>query len=266
MFSPAFNHERYSRPCVCYGTFDGGKNNGLVVHDLCVRAAAFLRSIGKGDPHELTRRDFTYDPSLYPPSSSPQVGSSQVSDASGDVEMSADVTLTQAMFDDAAEQSDDEFNDDGFFQDEDVQEMLGLNEGVADADLSTTVTLSDIPSSQDSAEQDLARGSSTKMRAATLGYLWNFANDPRQLRLEFRRLRSEANLCVLHLCGCGLCYRTSNDIKVFGCAERTHLKLGLQEQNGHHRTFHQMLELGPVGAYAQQVTIIHQSTDGDGVF
>ena len=259
-----FNHERYSRPCISHGVYDHGKNGGLVVHDLCVRAAAFLKSIGKGDPYEFTRRDFDYDPSFNLPSSSPLAGSSQVSNASGDIDMSEDVTITQALVTSGA--SDDEFDDDGFFEDEDVLAILGGNEGEWPERLSSSVSVSDLPESQDSAEQFHARGSSTKMRAATLAYLWNFADHPGQLRTQFRRLRKDPTAYVLHLCGCGLCYCTSNDVRVVGCAERSHLKLGPAEENGRHRTFHHILELGQSADYVPQVAIIHRSTDGDGIF
>jgi len=264
--SPGFNHERFARPCVSFGSYDAGKNGGLVVHDLCVRAAAFLAATGRGDPNESTRRDFDYDPHSALLSSSPRVGSSQVSDASGDVEMSEDITLTQAAFESASGMGEVGGNDDGFFDDEDVREAPGQDDTDSGDDSSCSVDVSDIPSSQDSAAQLIARGSSTKMRAATLGYLWNFADDPRQLRTEFKRLRSDATVCVLHLCGCGLCFTEPSGVKVVGCAERSHLKLGSSEENGRHRTFHHMLELSPVPAYAGLVAIIHQARDGGGVF
>lgn len=265
-FSAVFNHERYSRQCLSYGTFDAGKNGGLVVHDLCVRAAAFLRSIGRGDPNELTRRDFEYDPSRELPSSPHHYGSSQDTDASGDVDMSEDVTITQEMFQPAP--AGEEFDDDGFFEDEDVRDFLGLNEESVElhAAPSSSVSLSDIPESTDSAEQYKARVSSTKMRAATLGYLWNFADSPMQLKREFRRLREDASQHVLHLCGCGLSFKASDGSNVVGCCERTHLKLGSSEENGNHRTFHTMLSLAPVALYADQVAITHQAKDGDGIF
>lgn len=103
------------------------------------------------------------------------------------------------------------------------------------------------------------------MRAATLGYLWNFADNPQQLRTEFRRLRSDRTLYVLHLCGCGICYETSSGVRVKGCVERSHLKLGSHEENERHKLYHQMLSFAQVSDYANAVAIIHRSLDGDGI-
>ena len=258
-----FGHERYSRPCVSHGAFDHGKNGGLVVHDLCVRAAAFLQSIGRGDPQEPSGRDFRYDTPLEPAS---------VENSEGDPESQGSISSGNVLahrLRTALERRplNDDF-DDLFFEDEDVIETL---RGLVVEDPLVTVaetitTLSDLPSSQDSVLQLGKRGSSTKMRAATLGYLWGFADDPSRLRDEFRRLRGDASLCVLHLCGCGLCYRDASGRKVVGCCEHSHLALGTLELNGQHRTFHTMLSLAPVHLYPHQVAIIRESTGGGGIF
>lgn len=270
-----FNHERYSRPCRSHGAFElngrhGGKNGGLVVHNLCTRAAAFLRSIGKGDPHESTGRDFDYDPGLYPASSTPLLGSSRASDVSGDdlVMLLQDdgSTLTQAAFAASEDSRSDEFDDGGFFDDEDVQAVLGIEDVVDGSEDDELVDLSDLPLSQDSFEQLVERGSSLKMRAATLAYLWGCADDVGRLKREFRRLRSMPELCVLHLCGCGLCFKSADGRNIVGCAEWSHLKLGSKEENGRHRTYHHMLELLPAADYVAQVDLIHRGTDGDGIF
>jgi hypothetical protein len=106
---------------------------------------------------------------------------------------------------------------------------------------------------------------STKMRVATLAYLWKFADHPRQLRDEFRRLRTDHDLQVLHLCGCGLC-KEENGTRVSGCVERTHLILGTAVMNGHHRTFHETLALCQVSDYTDLCRIFHNTQAGLGVF
>lgn len=266
--SVVFNHERYTRPCVSHGSYDAGKNGGLVVHDLCVRAAAFLRSIGRGDIRQSTGRDFDYDPSLNLASSSPLGGESELSDDSQMMDLSEDITITASTLITSDDPS--EYDDDGFFEDEDVQQEMAALEADLLEPPSTeagTVSASDMPSSQDSVEQWSARRSSTKMRAATLGYLWNFADDWRQLRIEFRRLRSDRNAQVLHLCGCGLCFlEQPGDRRVVGCAERSHLTLGLAGTNDHHKTYHMTLGLTQPSDYVGLVRAIHVGTDGAGLF
>jgi hypothetical protein len=71
--------------------------------------------------------------------------------------------------------------------------MLGLNPLVEDKigeELGSQDTV-DCPSEVES-DADInvtAQRSSTKIRAATLGYLWRFADVPLGLRREFRRLK-----------------------------------------------------------------------------
>jgi hypothetical protein len=85
------------------------------------------------------------------------------------------------------------------------------------------------------------RRTSTKVRAATLGYLWGFSRDPDRLREETRRLRDERDQQVLHLCGCGIPFNNSDGVLVPGCCEWSHLRLGTAEENGLHKSYHTVM-------------------------
>jgi hypothetical protein len=110
------------------------------------------------------------------------------------------------------------------------------------------------------------RRSSTKMRGATLGYLWGFAENPARLRTEFRRLRGDGSLWVLHLCGCGLCTATDQGQRSRGCCEWSHLTLGSSVANARHRTYHEVMSSTRVEDYPALCGIIHRGVDGEGLF
>lgn len=272
---PMFSHERYTRPCISLGAFEDKKNPGLVVADLCIKASEFLRRIGKGDARQVTGRDFDHDPT-HILSSQPSVGSSQVSDSQGDISIGniidypreAEVARETEAQPDLLEE--DDYGDD-MFGDEDVQVQLEsilqlVDEGYRPLSSSSVETPSGFHASEDSIVQLVGRPT-TKMRAATLGYLWQFANSPVELREQFRKLRSDSSLQVLHLCGCGICYTKPNTtVKVHGCVERSHLKLGTAVENGHHKSYHQVISFSTADNYAALCGIYHESLDGDGIF
>ena len=265
---PAFDHERYTRPCISVGAFEEKKNPGLVVADICAKAKTFLLSIGKGDPRQATGRDIDYEPASSSVEDS-SAGESQVSDCMSIID---DSNIVGGPRQSVPEES---FAGNDLFEDEDV--LAALEEILEPLDVAASVRqLHRMSSSSIEAPSGLASEDSllqlvgrptTKMRAATLGYLWQFADQPNELRNEFRRLRSNDALQVLHLCGCGICYTIPNTVtRVAGCVERSHLKLGLAEENGRHKTFHMTMAFSQVGDYHDLCGIVHRSTDGDGLF
>lgn len=260
---PMFAHERYTCRCVSIGAFEDKKNPGLVVADMCNKAKDFLSSIGKGDPNEATGRDFEFEPATSSPLTSP--GHSQVPDSQGSIDLGNIVDGPRVP-------GGESFDGDDLFADEDVlvelQPLLGeVNEvGSRPQTASSIETLSGFGDSQDSVLQLTGR-SSTKIRAATLGYLWGFADRPTELREEFRKLRRNPDLQVLHLCGCGICYTNAvTGERVPGCCERSHLKLGLAVENGRHTNHHLMMSLAVDDDYPQLCGIVHRAVDGDGLF
>lgn len=56
VFRSCFDDIRYERPCVTLGSYDENKNPGLVVHDLCVRAARFLAQRGLALPRPTANK------------------------------------------------------------------------------------------------------------------------------------------------------------------------------------------------------------------
>ncbi len=163
---PMFDHERYTRPCISIGAFEDKKNPGLVVADLCTRAKDFLLSIGKGDARQETGRDFDYNPPVL--SSSPSIGSSQITDSQGALDGSniIDRPRCPAL-------QPDEYGGDELFGDEDVlQELEGIMSAAESNSRPPSSSSMETPSgfhaSEDSLLQFTGR-SSTKMRAATSG-------------------------------------------------------------------------------------------------
>ncbi|PLB41739.1 uncharacterized protein BDW47DRAFT_122193 [Aspergillus candidus] len=122
------------------------------------------------------------------------------------------------------------------------------------------------PSTASGSPEKIPR-SSTKMRVATLAWLWKFADDADKLQAQFKHLLDlPAEVGVLHLCGCGICSNTGVGVRMLGCCEKTHLILGDQKLNGTHKTFHQMLRLIHTDDYLETVAIIQRARGGRGVF
>jgi hypothetical protein len=262
---PMFNHERYTRKCFGIGAYDESKNPGLVVAAVCTKAKEFLLGIGKGDIHGKAGRDFTYRSSQESqPSSLEPPGSSMVSDTSSFMDDTHPLNATLP----AGEIMED------LFGDEDAEILEDMEAEVARLDVRLSIsTISGLGgSSAVSILQDDGRTSSTKMRAATLAYLWQFSNDIGKLKAEFRRLRRDRTLEVLHLCGCGICYKRTNTgdvvVRYWGCVERSHLKLGSSVENGQHKSYHMILGFARPEDYAEQCQIIHRFDNGtgDGIF
>lgn len=267
---PMFAHERYSRPCISTGAFEEKKNPGLVVTDLCNKAARFLLSIGKGDAGGTAGRDFDFEPAAVSSPIEPP-GESQTTDSQGSIDAG---NIVDGPRDLSLAETEEEFDGDDMFDEEDVQELLEQMLAAAPSNSAQlpgpartiSADISEGPS-EDSVLQYTGR-STTKMRAATLGYLWGFADRPAELREQFRRLRTDRSLAVLHLCGCGICYKAESGARVPGCVEHSHLRLGSLEENSSHRNFHAMINFARDGDYAQQCAIIHRVDNGhgDGVF
>ncbi|KAI2778470.1 hypothetical protein F4815DRAFT_447187 [Daldinia loculata] len=262
-FNPLVSHERYHRPCVTMGSFDKDKNPGLVTHDLCIKALRFLRSIGKGDPGDATGRDRTYDDELNP-TSSPLTTVSTVAESYSSIQSSNVLDRTGPRDTKRVRLSG---MGDESFEDSDVEEVfLNIAKELGD-DVAGDTVAEDPTDSEDSLYRDGQLRRSTKMRVATLAYLCNFADQPDLLRREFRRLREDPELYVLHLCGCGLCLgKSDSGIRIGGCCEKTHLKLGSAVENSRHRTFHETIRLAVDDDYPTLVGIVHRSVGGDGVF
>jgi len=108
--------------------------------------------------------------------------------------------------------------------------------------------------------------SSTKVRAATLGYLRGFSLDPDRLREETRRLTLNRDLQVLHLCGCGIPFHNPEGTLVPGCCEWSHLKLGTAEENGRHKSYHIVMGMTVAEDYPALCGIVHKGQDGNDLF
>lgn len=279
----------YRQPCVAVGVFDEGKAQGLVIADVLVRARRFLDLIGR------QRRE----PSEFNPSQASNYSladSSMSEDSSeephwtgpGAEEMDVEIPPSSSHRDDgepSQPSSDDEFGDGDieglmleYLTREEQQvhqnDSNGESQGESQDSLAPTTgkllseasfgkwAIEDVDSQNSLAEAK----SRLKMRAHVLAYLANFSQDPDRLKSEFRRLREDKELFVLHLCGCGLCKKTGEEQSP-GCIERSHLKLGSGEENQIHKTYHEMLgQLIAEGDYAWQCGIIHRARYGSGIF
>jgi hypothetical protein len=263
---PMFDNERYTRPCISIGAFEDKKNPGLVMDDVCQKASKFLKSIGKGDPDEPSGRDFGYvplddenEPDFVAVDSQLMEGISSSNIVTSIRERGLPVTLDDGEFEDS------------LFEDEDVLTEINTLIEAIDGDLSfsnegTMETPSGYSESQDSVIQSGTR-TSTKIRAATLGYLWQFATQPSKLREQFRVLRNDPSMHVLHLCGCGICYKRDGGVRVYGCVEKMHLKLGTADLNSVHTAYHQILSFSGASNYARMCEANHANgPTGEGVF
>lgn len=267
---PMFNHERYSRPCLSFGKGEEGKNTGFVVSDVCTRARKFLESIGKGEIKRSSVYDEDYDPDLadeLDESSSVWVGTSQVAEGSTPLAEDDDVPVPVPQMEGP---SSDDFGS-LEFELEDVEGLLGDSgeEGPAPDQDVLMSEISDFPSSENSADPEDSQGqvkrSSTKVRAATLGYLWGFSGRPAELRDAFQTLR-RGSLSVLHLCGCGIYYKNLDGAACPGCCEWSHLKLGTLEENRYHENWHKTMNMARNEDYSALCDIVHRGQYGEGLF
>jgi len=269
-----FNQEQFTRPCVCKGTYDKGKAPGIVVSDLCRRAGRFLSEHGIGDSDEPTGRDFEYvandDPSSQSSqntTSSLEVPFSEVMDLRQDAPEGAPVDPLAGGG--SSVDTEVERDDGGLVSEDDVEQTLDSADpqpmrGLLRHD-SSMVDVEDLPESQDSVLQSDGRGGTTKMRAATLAYLWKFADQPNVLREEFRKLRTNTYLQVLHLCGCGMGEEMVDGVTTAGCTERSHLMLGSSLLNRDQRSWHEVFHLVGRRHYADAVALAHRSRTGQGL-
>jgi len=229
--------------------------------------------IGRGNHHEATGRDFSYCPNDEVASEASF--SSLVWDSQGDIDdrniIDGSRGRTSASGGARVPHPDDleHFEGDELFEDQDLMEVLLDEMELArpPSQHSLVTTPSGFSAeSHDSMVQFASRPSSTKMRAATLAYLAQFADRPRALRNEFRRLRREKDLMVVHLCGCGLCSAAPDGTKVLGCTEPSHLRLGTSAENLAHSSFHTTIRSFPAEAFPDMCRWMHTTVYGKDVF
>lgn len=249
---------QFTRPCLSYGTGEKNKNGGLIVHSLCTSAAAYLKSIGRGDPSELTGRDYDYDEAfIHRPafihSSSMTTHLMEPSSSSVGAELDdLDVELEEPL-PVLAQGAPPSTPPPGLNPDYEILPIVG----------------SDLGSEDDWAELE-RRGTSTKVRAASLAYLCKFASDPLILKREWMALvKDEANIEILHLCGHGMSTRILPSGRwTAGCAEPTHLVRGSSRVNARHKGYHTVMHDLQDSGYADLVvaTTLSQDVDCRGVF
>jgi hypothetical protein len=281
-----FNHLRYSRPCLAFGKGEANKNPGFIVSDTAIKARKFLMSIGKGEKilNSAYDSDEEYDSDAQESESDDlSPGESQVTDlpmsdfSGGPEEDDAEESQRSAYL------LSDETDYGPVIDAEDIEQLMEPYEGDYRANLalqssvvlgSSPPAVEDVPimtsdadfDPDDASVQGLGQvRSSTKVRAATLGYLWGFSRDPSRLCEEARRLRDDPTQQVLHLCGCGMPF-TRNGVLVPGCCEWSHLKLGTAEENGRHKSYHTVMGMSETADYPALCDIVHRGQDGEGLF
>lgn len=260
------NHPHLIRPCITIGTADPGKNPGLVVDDLCSRARKFLArkyhiSHYWGEKIEPEDDDGD-DETEYTPSES------------GD-----NLSLSELEYepDGNGSEDDDGYGPSGPPSQNSAYDMSNI---IAEADNVTRVAARDARDhiqtyEREDREISLSTGvgesqgtepeqarKSTKLRAATLAYLLNFANSPTAFAREWRRMK-RGDEDVLHLCGCGICSRSPSGEKLGGCVEKSHLRLGDQVENNKHREWHTVMRSTDDAAdYVDLIRISHKDASG----
>lgn len=272
---PMFNHYRYSQYCLSFGKGDKNKNPGFVVSDTCQKARDYLAGIGKGVKIRGLGDDGDYTDS---PHTSEYSGEFDLDDLPGSSQVTDDIPSNELeMVNVIAEDEMDLFPSSFEATNSDIEPVVGerdlLDQGredderlAIDAEMSFMTDIDSSLLSVDPPGPDGQTGrTSTKIRAATLGYLWGFADDPQGLRDAFRRLRSE-NLEILHLCGCGIGFVNERGESVAGCHTPSHLKLGSPYENGIHKIWHSTMSLSCDDDYSGLCAIVHRSQYGSDLF
>jgi hypothetical protein len=278
-----FAGPQYTRSCLSFGKGEENKTPGFIVCDTVVKARKYLESIGKG---KKIRESFWDEASVSESDSEASFDpDSSMLDAE-ELDPMSDESVVEHPDDDVStgEGSDAQVDESfGEFDvsledlqrvmeayDEEVEELAPLPlhdlRGVASAPL---VGSQDAEFQKSDDSYDPGRGharSSTKIRAATLGYLWGFHGDAERLRAETLRLTSNPDLCVLHLCGCGLPYINNQGVRVPGCCEWSHLKLGTLDENTTHKFYHITMGKAAIADYPALCDIIHRADNGTGLF
>lgn len=284
---PTLAHHRFGRPCRAFGAGEINKTPGFVVADTVVKAKAFLKQVGKGGKLEDIAYDEGGDSDWHSTGESSKyesAGSSQVQDSQGEID-------ARNIIDDPMELvfgGESQETDYGSVVSlADIEVMMGSPEGrttgvptppaqSGHGSMALRQGGSENPAIHDNELEvaDVSGSSfdpstmvrkSTKVRAATLGYLQQFSTDPVRLREETLRLASGTE-CVLHLCGCGMPYKNQAGTLVPGCCESTHLKLGTVEENTAHRFFHIVINQCRAEDYADLLSIYHRVQFGKGLF
>lgn len=263
---PVFTSEGCFMPCRSFGKGEEGKATGMIVDDLVRRARDYLSSIGRGeimvsssldaeygDTGDTTEEESSSDDleeegtegSLY----EELVDLAGFSRSSVPYQTPLDLQLTIAL--------------------EDIQvEGFDPRDSAVEASERLDTIMSDISGfqSSESAFDPNASRSSTKIRVATLAYLHKFSQRPVQLRTAFRTLRN-TELCVLHLCGCGVKFHDRDSGQdCAGCVERTHLKLGDPSENRTHLIWHKAMSVVSDPNYVDLCRIVHDTPLCDGLF
>jgi len=160
--------------------------------------------------------------------------------------------------------------------DEDMkdEELDGLEADDSDHRLQPQVPTSDFdadgfPSSQpyklDKDGNRVASRVSTKARVCMLSYLHSRSGTPEEFKEAWRALVRTKDPLV-HLCGCGLGWKTDKATFV-GCCKGDHLKLASQELNLEHTKVHFALGLAKTSkGYQGMLKGIRESADFDDVF
>lgn len=249
---------RWQAPCRYFGSFESGKNPGIVTADLAVSAAGWLDGqrrdaqardgVGGWNAGDVGR-DFAFEPSRTPSGPSSDSLSAELveepSSAAAEISRSNILAFSRREGEEFAQWaagSDDSFLvPEGTGQVEPGRATPGAGgppgSDPPGFDLMVSDPLpADVDSETDSFAQYVQRPSTTKMRAEVIGYLLQFADRPQELRAAFGALVGTSEN-LLHLCGCGIGMVT-NGQRSGGCCEGSHLILGSQQTNRDHQGAH----------------------------
>jgi hypothetical protein len=276
---PMFNHGRYFRPCISFGKGEANKTPGFVVADTVVKARRYLESIGKGDI--VQNSAYSEDDSDYDPDNDSDPGESAEDQL---IEVGESLSETEQVGGPTSDDDSEMQGVDGSSQEtsygsiialSDVEALIEQLDGPRRLRPRAIPETSQIPITSSQGEfgpEDVSFHASqharvsTKMRAATLGYLRGFSRDPERLCEETHRLRTERNAFVLHLCGCGMPYTNNTGALVPGCCEWSHLRLGSSKENALHKMYHSVMGKAMVADYPRLCDIIHRAESGYDLF
>lgn len=133
--------------------------------------------------------------------------------------------------------------------------------------VSSTISTIESIGSRDSGQLTDTPRLSTKIRAATLAWLWKFSDSPPELKEKCKEMRYLGDeIGVLHLCGCGICSIGPGGERMLGCCERSHLILGDHDLNMIHESYHRTIERTNPEDYELLCGIINRGHGGQGIF
>jgi hypothetical protein len=256
---------RYEIPCTARGVWEDGKGCGVVVYDLCNRARKWLsEQPGFREPEsQNTGKDRTYGPSSNPASSQHESDDIPDSLESGDLEVIEETGELVVPCSPNVGHGSNTYGarlrsgaGETYVDSQREQDPMDYPWDPHDSDV---VDDSDLYESQESC---LQRGrKSTMVRVATLAYIAKQSSDLLLFIDAFERLRLERDLCVLHLCGCGVCRKGPDGRKLGGCTEPSHLMLGTMGLNKLHALWHECFNQVTDAAYPKIVGVAHEDSD-----